>query len=50
MAIEKKNDKNRKIALNSYRNLQMELKRTIEQHMTENIEKRLKAIAQQSLN
>ena len=50
IAIEKKNDKNRKIALNNYRNSQMELKKTIEHHITENIEKRLKTIAQQGLN
>ena len=42
--------KNRKIALNNYLNSQMELKRTTEQHITENIEKRLKTIAQQGLN
>ena len=42
IAIEKKNVKNRKIALNNYRNSQMGLKRTIEHHITENIEKRLK--------
>ena len=36
--------------LNNYHNSQMELKRTIEHHITENIEKKLKTIAQQGLD
>ena len=38
------------MVLCNYHNLQMELKRTIEHHITENIEKRLKMIAQKGLN
>ena len=38
------------MALNNYCNAQIELKRTIEQHITKNTEKRLKTIAQQGLN
>ena len=45
----KKNDKNRKLAIKNYCNVQIELKRTIEQHITKTKEKGLKTIAQQGL-
>ena len=40
----------KKIALNNYYNVQTELNRTIEQHITKNTEKRLKTIAQEGVN